>query len=363
MRILKTMSGFKSDEFEIIVQDNTENNDEILDCIKSLNDDRIKYYHISEHICVSDNSDEGVKHANGKYICMIGDDDTICECMIDAAKFCDEHRIDAARYAISGFNWPGMTFVGKPKESNLFLNEKADGKVILFDAKATLNVAIKHAGGLDDMPRAYHGLVSKECMERIYKKAGSYFPGPSPDMGNAAAVCLESNCSAFINDYLIVSGYCYESARGEGNRQAHFGNLEDKPWLPKDIIKRWDTEIPPIFSGETIIADSLTESLKRMGREDLRKKYNYSSLYAYFLWNHKNAYKEMTKFLFNKPIRLLRIVKGFWLRAFDSLKCRILRKKPGNYAEYNNVADIQDALTIVNSVRDELHFSLELCKR
>ena len=61
-----------------------------------------------------------MKHATGKYICMIGDDDTICDSMIAAAQFCAENRIEAVKYLIPGFNWPDMTFVSKKKKRIFF---------------------------------------------------------------------------------------------------------------------------------------------------------------------------------------------------------------------------------------------------
>lgn len=357
---LKATANLKSDNFEMIVQDNTEDNQEILQYINALDDSRIKYFHIKEHICVSDNCDEAMKHAKGKYICMIGDDDTICESMIDAARFCAENSIDAVKYLIPGFNWPDMTFVGKKKEANLFFEEKADGSVEIVDAKEKLMHAVLTADGLDFLPRAYHGMVSKECMDRIYAKTGSYFPGPSPDMGNAAAVCLESKKSAYIYDYLIVSGYGYKSARGEGNRHQHYGKLNEKPWLPKDILERWDPDIPPVFSGETIIADSLTESLRRMRRNDLAEKYNYPSLYAVFLAHHKDSLSQMMKFLFDKPIRLLWLIKGVTIRLRLSIKCRISFKGNPYFMEKYDVVCLEDAQFQVNRLREELAVNLHL---
>lgn len=360
---LDATTTLRSNNFEIIVQDNTEDNKEILEYIKKLEDSRIKYFHIKEHICVSDNCDEAMKHATGKYICMIGDDDTICDSMIAAAQFCAENRIEAVKYLIPGFNWPDMTFVGKKKEANLFFREKADGGVEIIDAEEKLINVLLNADGLDFLPRVYHGMVSKACMDRIYLKAGSYFPGPSPDMGNAAAVCLESKKSAFIYDYLIVSGYGYKSARGEGNRQQHYGKLNEKPWLPKDIMERWDHDIPPIFSGETIIADSLTESLCRMGRNDLAKRYNYSSLYAIFLAHHKDALRQMMKFVIKKPIRMMWLIKGIVVRLRVSIKCRLSHNGNPYFMEKFDIVCLEDAQRQVNQLRAELAVNLHLISK
>lgn len=355
---LAAMTSFQSEKFEIIVQDNTAENEEMVEYIKKLSDSRIKYYHIRKHICVSDNCDQSMSHAKGEYVCMLGDDDTICENMIDAIKFCNQNGIEAANINMSGFNWPDMTFEGKQSEANLFFKWKADGTVRLLDAQNELSQAINTAEGLRvTMPRAYHGIVSKRIMELIFQKTGSYFPGPSPDMGNAAAVCLLAQKTAYINDYLMVSGYGYKSARGEGNRQQHYGRPEEKPWLPRDILARWDKEILPVFSGETITATSLTESLRRMGRKDLVEKYDYGALYAIFLWNHHDALSDMLSFCLKKPSRAVKMMKGF-MEKYIARRERIQREKkvpiPAYFSEDAFCSTLGEALEKTALMRKNL---------
>ena len=352
---IETTLSIESDDFELIIHDNTEDNSSFLPFVKSIKDERLRYYHKKEHVSVSDNSDLAMSYARGNYICMIGDDDTICESLIDAAHYCEKENIDAINYLIAGFNWPDMTFEGTKEEANMFFRYKASGVVRIMNHSKELHDAITSANGLlDTMPRAYHGLVSKKVMERIYDKTGSYFPGPSPDMGNAAAVCLVANRTAFIYDYLIVSGYGYKSARGEGNRKAHYGKLKDKPWLPKDILERWDKDIPPIFSAETITADSLTESLRRMGRDDLTAKYNYASLYAIFLGHHRDAVLQMMGFCLKNPKRIIRLMKGIITRS--KMRKEYKKNPPDQtfYREEMGVKTLQEALEIVRKTRQDL---------
>lgn len=352
---LKATCRIFSDEFEIIVQDNTEKNDEILSFLQELNDDRVKYFHIGDPISVSENYNQAMCHASGEYVCMLGDDDTIVGNIIYAAQFCHKNKIEACNFLMAGFNWPDMIFKGKQKEANLFYNKQATGIVQPIDAKKELEFAVLSAYGLSvTMPRAYHGLISKECMDKVFQKTGTYFPGPSPDMANGAAVCLVSEKSVLINDYLIVSGYGYNSARGEGNRRQHYGRLDEKPWLPKDILEKWDKELPPIFSGETITAQSLLEALESMGSLELKKNYNYAGLYALFLYHNKQAIKEFIFWGVNRPIRLLRAAKGI----LDHVWIRIRNKKAGRSAayfqEFFGVTTLEEAQDYTEKLREKL---------
>lgn len=110
---LSSLSRIRSERMEVIVQDNTVENKEITEYLQELDDPRIKYFHMVDHVSQMENSDLAMSHASGKYITMIGDDDTICECMLDACEFCEENGIDAVNFIIPGFNWPDMKFIGK----------------------------------------------------------------------------------------------------------------------------------------------------------------------------------------------------------------------------------------------------------
>lgn len=341
---LKTIISIKSEELEVIVQDNTADNDEIVTYITELSDKRLRYYHKAEHVSVIENSDLGIFQATGKYVCMIGDDDTICSQMLDAAAYCERNGIEACCFEFPGFNWPDMTFEGKEKEANLFYHAEIDGTVRCINAKEELSKSLKLGGALlKTMPRLYHGMVSKECLDRLYSRLGTYFPGPSPDMANAVAVCLEAKNTIYISDYLMVSGYSYSSAKGEGNRNQHYGKLDEKPWLPKNILERWNKNLPAIFSGETIVAQSALEALQTMDEKQYMKQFSYADVYAEFLWHHRDAVWKMLLFCLKNPWRFSQLVKGIFIRY---KRRKTFKKNAGeneNYLEVTNVTSLEEA--------------------
>ena len=76
---LKTLNNlsFKDQKVEVIVQDNTIDNKEIVDYLNDLNSNNIKYFHCTDNLSQTGNSDLAMTHVSGKYCCYIGDDDTI----------------------------------------------------------------------------------------------------------------------------------------------------------------------------------------------------------------------------------------------------------------------------------------------
>ncbi len=344
-----------SDELEIIIQDNSTDNKKFSEYVNEVNDSRIKYYYEAEHVSVVDNCDKGVSHATGDYICMIGDDDTVCENIIKAAHYLKDHGIEGCCFPFPGFNWPDMTFEnGKKKEANMFVKYKADGSVKEISPLEPLaNNAL--LSSLEYMPRLYHALVSKQCVDRLYKKIGTCFPGPSPDMANAVATCLEVGKSVYISDYLIVSGYGKGSARGEGNRNQHFyKNLRNLPWLPKDTVEKWDKNIPQIFSGETIIAQSASLALDTMGADLKKYKKDYTELYATFFWHHKDARHEFLRFIFKSPKKVWWFMKGVVKR----IKIKMFHEwKPvPNYKELSDVYSLLEAKQIAEEMSEGIEY-------
>ena len=238
-----------SEEMEIVIQDNTSDNKDFADYIGKISDSRVKYYHKREHVSVVENCDMGIAHATGEYVCMIGDDDTVCVNIIKAAHYLKENNIEACGFPFPGFYWPDMNWRPNEKIQNMFFTDEADGGVVILDPRYEIkDKACKGALGAN-MVRVYHGLVAKACLDRIYKKVGTYCPGPSPDMANAVAVCLEAKKAVILKDYLMVSGYGNASARGQSRRNEHLGKIEEMPWLPKDTRENWDKDTPPIFSA------------------------------------------------------------------------------------------------------------------
>ena len=351
---IATFKNVKSNEIEFIIQDNTEDNAEILDFLKNYDDKRIKYFHKAEHVSVVTNSDMGIDNSKGDYVIFIGDDDTVCDSIVKAAQFCKKNNIDTCISELPGFNWPDMTFKGREEQANLFLIKNVTGKVERIDADYQVQFALKHADGIpENMPRVYHGLTSRQCLNDIKAKTGSYFPGPSPDMASSLAISLFAKKAVYISDYLMVSGYGFKSARGEGNRQAHYGKISEKPWLPKDTEDKWDNDIPKIFSGETIIAESLSRCLRALHRQDLLNQYSYGILYAVFFVRHPAARKYMLSFLVKKPIRIVKFLIGFIKRKQYITQYKRTHTAK-NYKEFNGVSSLLEAQRIVEEERKDI---------
>lgn len=284
---LRSICTVNSNKFEIVVQDNSEDNSQGISIVETINDDRIKYFYIKGHMPVCDNNDAAINNSKGKYVCLLGDDDTVCENIISLIEEMDKRNIDTCVFGITTYHWPDLM---KQKHSlNCFESVKYSGMIVKRDPQKILDKYLREGfQDISEMPRVYHAISSRKVLNEIRIKTGSYFPGPSPDMANAVGCALFSKYHIQIDVPVMVSGYGGKSVGGMGRMNQHRGALTDKPWLPKNTLEVWDPKIPQLWMGDTIWPASAISSLKAMHRDDLVLKMNYGAVYGELLIHEKS---------------------------------------------------------------------------
>lgn len=279
--LIELVAGLHSDEVELVIQDNSENNAEFLEYLNGLNYDFIRYDHTQGQIPMAVNSDKAVLNSTGEYICFLGDDDGFTKYLLDGVRWMKREGVDAVKPAEISYNWPDAP---KGKAASMYYYPFT-GNIKYVSAYEELIKVLK-AGVLDrgNMPLAYHAVVSRAALDKVYEIAGTYFPGNSPDISNAVALSLVVNKFALVDAPWAYSG---SSAYKGGNVYAR-GNsspgITEIPWFRPNPEERWSKLVPRIASGSNIWADSAIESLKLMHREDLIDIINLDELYANFIF-------------------------------------------------------------------------------
>jgi len=217
-----------------------------------------------------------------------------------------------------------------------------------------LNKCLKNGGrDLYNMPRTYHAVVSSQILDKIYEQTKSFFPGPSPDMANAVALSLLKPNTYFIKLPLIISGKGFKSTGGQGLRRAHIGKIEDIPHLPKETADNWENNIPRIWTGPTIYAESVIKALKRCNQIDKLKKFNYLRLYGNLTGKYLNLLKEVQSFFkwYQYLAFLYYFISFFVLRTkFYSIylvktKFRFLSKEFIHLTNLNNIISCSNKIS------------------
>lgn len=275
------IASFGNDEVELVVQDNSDDDTDILSHLKNVTWNGVRYYHEERKLTMTENSELAMSHATGKYVCFMGDDDLLSGKLIDFVKEMEKSGIEAALFNAASYAWPGVTFKAHRFPSLTVYN--FTNRIARIDVKNEYCEALAHgANSLRRMPQLYHAVVLKSKLDEVYSLAGSYFPGPSPDMAVSIALCQTVKSLVRFDCPLISSGASPKSSAGLGAKHMHKGRLKDVPFLPKDIEKHWDNRIPLIWTGPTIYAYSAFEALKAMKKESDIEKFNFDYFYAWF---------------------------------------------------------------------------------
>lgn len=271
------------DNYEIVLQDNTEDNRPILSYLAAKNEPKIKYFYTKEHLDIVRNCNKAIDNSIGKYLCMIGDDDLVSPYIMQIVAMIDEQSVECLTYTAGNYLWPQVTVI-KPDKYNapatmtLYANYST---ILTVRYSQTEMRRVLKMGGLYflGLPRLYHGIVRRDVLQRLKDKFGgnTYFPGPSPDMAISAALSTILDHYHYMNYPVTITGVSVTSGAGLGVRNAHVGRIEEQAHLPKSTIEQWDKYIPRIWTGFTIYAESLHEVFDTVG---IKERVNYLNLYA-----------------------------------------------------------------------------------
>ena len=231
---------------------------------------------------MSDNSDRAILNSSGEYICFLGDDDGFTKYLLEGVRWMKVEGIEAVKPAEITYSWPDAP-MGKSAEMSFY---PFTGKVKYVSAYEELIKVLKN--GIQNrgkMPIAYHAVVSRDALNKIYKIAGTFFPGNSPDISNAVSLSLVVQRFALVDLPWSYSGNSAYKGGGVFARGNASPAITEVPWVRRNPEERWCKKVPKIASGSNIWADSAIETLINMKREDLVSKVNFNELYANFIFS------------------------------------------------------------------------------
>ena len=197
------------------------------------------------------------------------------------------------------------------------------------------------------MPRLYHGIVRRSCLDVIKEKTGAYFNGLTPDIYNAVALSLVSPKTVVADFPITVSGMCPKSGSADSATGRHTGNLADAPHFRGHDSYTWDEKIPAIYSVESIWAETVVHALRDFGREDLCERFNVAGFDRLCYAIYPQFSKEIQKHAFDHGVS-----RGSLLLSKMAYKPIMLIKKcarrvfGAKNSYFYNVYDIADAIRI-----------------
>jgi len=291
--LVALIDGFHLSELELVIQDNSDNNAEILEYLKGFDNDNIHYYYSTDQLTMSTNADAGIRHAQGEYICFIGDDDGVCRNIVECVKWMKANGIDGVRTSQTIFTYNDAS--ENPSKLSIFYQ----GNVAkLENPMSRLRQAMCRGLVLSDchIPMVYQSIIKKSILDIIFKKGGTHFPGVVPDVSGGVCSCFELKKYAVVGVPVVINGLS-SSGSGGVNKQKANGvlNLEEVKFIKQEDRDDWDNRLPRIWYSSFVWSDAGIKALVYMGAKEMADKVNVEYSLARALRYHPWLKTEIVK--------------------------------------------------------------------
>lgn len=344
------------DEYEIIVQDNSDDNMPWIKWSNNKNISNLKYFYTDSSLSIQENTELGISRSTGQFLIFIGDDDLISPYILEVVKYMKLNRIDALIYQPGYYWWNSVEFVEEsnfhkknafwiPKLTNINLKE--------LDPKKELMKVINDGGvSYYDLPRLYHGVISRSTIESVKLKVNKYVIGSCPDISLAASIALVIDKYYKIDFPVSIFGASKGSGGGLSASNQHYGKIDEMKFLPRNILSRWDKSIPLIWSAHTYYANSLIEVLSAF---NISSNLNFNALYGSMLAYepHLKRYVFEKIYMNNKPkeVSIIKVFKVYIKKRIGIIYRKIkFKNSKVNYFLYN-ANDTSECMNILTEIR------------
>jgi len=317
--LIELIKSFESNEIELVIQDNSDDNSEFAKFVSQSGLDWLKYFYCSEELTSIENFDKGILNCTGEYICFIGDDDGVTRHIIECARWMKKNNIEAARSSKTFYFWPEVISRG------LIACETSD-KVIEYlnpieELKHILNEGCQF---LENIPVTYAGLVKREVLCRIYSNFNTFFPGgASADIANGVALCFYVKRYAKINIPIIITGTSRQTG-GVSNRNRPLP-FSEVPFISKSVADNWEGMLPQFWLGSIVWPESAIKSLRALGKESFILELDFNKIMARTVVHYKLSREELKPFVRSEAKVEIYILKYMFHYYYNGIRGKIIK--------------------------------------
>lgn len=348
---IETILSFSDNDFELIVQDNTDNL-ELCDFVNlNISDQRLIYNYTPPPFSSIDNFNAALELASGEYVCLIGDDDGICSTIFDVVKWAKANDVDSiCPKVFVDYYWPGafnpnsIGYLTIPFFSKNIYRKDPQKEIQHLIADGIINYM------RFNLPKFYHGLVKKSCFEEIKAKNGFFIGGLSPDIYSAVSLSNIVKKHIILDFPITIAGACRVSTTVAGFTGGHSGKLKEAPHFRDRGNYVWDKQIPKYYSVTTIWAESALKAIHDNTILVDLDKLNLSRILAKSILDTPNNYKlfyaETSKITEKKLQFNLKLIYQIIRLFIHSYSGKVINKiksktflKQSHFTDINNIGE------------------------
>ena len=326
---IKDILRYNEDCFELVVQDNSDS-EQIKEYIQEHPDERLRYYRIEGRLNSVINIRTCLDYAEGEYVCMIGDDDSILPNIFSITKWAKENGIKA----VCPSNNPAFYWEYDGSLEGRLITQPVNCRYKWARPDNRLKALLK--GGIIDyqqysLPRVYHGLMHRDILKSIKTKTGHVIGGLSPDIYLAVSSCFYVDKYIITNFPISIQGACVQST-SVGNPR---GKFEEMPHLWNRGESHWDELIPKYNSSQTIWAETALKAITENGKdEEYRSLFDKRYFMTVFWLENKDRHDEIVSYLGScKYVAIISRIRYYYMYCKIILKA-IWKRINGGRREY-----------------------------
>lgn len=357
-RLIALVASFSDEEVELVVQDNSDDNSEILDFLNEHEYKHVKYFYSNDVMSMSQNADLAVRNSIGDYVCFIGDDDAVCRNIGDCARWMKSENIDVLRSLYLQYSW-GEKPDGSVNGTLLYDSKIGSYYQVLNPIKELINILKEGVPDFRDVPKFYHGIISRAIVEKLQALGGTCFPGVTPDMSSAVSICFLSEKYVTVNIPVVIPGM---SKMVGGGVMGKVLSLEEVTFITKKDIDSWEKGFPRLWATELIWPDCAMKALSYVNHDDYKKYFNKNRMLSRLVAVHRDYFNEAYNYADGKIAFLVEFIRyfivegcSFWWRK--KVLTRITGKKDGKYYKRKGFHDILEAESFLMSLINDCTFS------
>lgn len=271
--LIELIIGFETDELELVIQDNSDNNQEFEEWLASKKFPWLKYYYCSDQLTSIQNFDKAIINSTGDCVAFIGDDDGVVRNIIDCAKWMLANNIEAVRSLNVEYQWPECSGNGVMLKSN--------SKCIVEYSNPIHDLIkmLRNGCALNYIPVTYAGIVQRSVLDEIYKDYGTYFPGgASADMANGVALCFYVKRYAKVSIPIIITGTSKKTGGVKDRRK--FIPFSEIPFISSLVERNWEGNLPKFWFGVFVWAESAIKALRVLKQESFIQFISFEKIFT-----------------------------------------------------------------------------------
>lgn len=352
--VVKQIIAINDSRLEIVIHDNSEeSSDDYFNSFKYIGN--LIYKHSSETLSFVDNFNKALDLASGEYVIIIGDDDGILPNIIEVAEMAKKEDLDVVYPTVNViYHWPSENPIVKNAEKGYLRISHIKVKERIINPYKWLQHLMRNAGQnylSSDMARLYHGLVRREVLQSIKRERGVYFGGLTPDIYMAVALSIVSKKVKHIKYPISISGICPISGASDSATGKHVGRLRDAPHFKGHSAYLWDKKVPPLYSVETIWAETALHALLDFNQMKLYDCFNERLIIAICAYKYKSLYNEVISGN-HRSLFVLRL-QGFLFCKLPFIEkgFHYISGKKSKIVKFYGITDISEAVNKAMSVK------------